>query len=144
MILAQQAIAIETARILRELTAKGRLALDAIYTLRREVAYGDSLYARSLWVERHGCVKPLITPEGDLILREARHPLLGVRAVPISLEADSAIKAVVISGPNAGGKTVTIKTVALFVLLHQSFYIPAKESALPSIRASIPMGMSND
>ena len=133
VILAQQAIAIETARILRELTAKGRLALDAIYTLRREVAYGDSLYARSLWVERHGCVKPLITPEGDLILREARHPLLGVRAVPISLEADSAIKAVVISGPNAGGKTVTIKTVALFVLLHQSFYyIPAKEgSALP-------------
>lgn len=133
VILAQQAIAIETARILRELTAKGRLALDAIYTLRREVAYGDSLYARSLWVERHACVKPLITPEGNLILREARHPLLGKRAVPISLEANSSIKAVVISGPNAGGKTVTIKTVALFVLLHQSFYyIPAKEgSALP-------------
>ncbi len=134
VILAQQAIAVETARILRELTSKARQALDAIYSLRREVGYGDSLYARSLWVERHGCVKPLA---GDLILREARHPLLGERAVPISLEADSSIKAVVISGPNAGGKTVTIKTVALFVLLHQSFYyIPAKEgSALPLFKS---------
>ncbi len=134
VILAQQAIAVETARILRELTAKARQGLDAIYSLRREVGYGDSLYARSLWVERHGCVKPL---GGDLILRDARHPLLGERAVPISLEADSSVKAVVISGPNAGGKTVTIKTVALFVLLHQSFYyIPAKEgSSLPLFKS---------
>ncbi len=133
VILAQREIEVAIARLLKVLTKEVRDNLDLIYDLKREVAYGDSLYARGRWVLNNRCVKPLILPTKKLILREARHPLLQAKAVPISLEIDAMIKAVVISGPNAGGKTVTIKTIALFVLLHQSlYYIPASEgSVLP-------------
>jgi DNA mismatch repair protein MutS2 len=63
----------------------------------------------------------------------ACHPLLGKKAVPITLDIEEEIKCVVISGPNAGGKTVTIKTVGLFALLNQFIgFIPAAEgSVLP-------------
>jgi DNA mismatch repair protein MutS2 len=65
-------------------------------------------------------------------LRQARHPLLDPeRAVPIDLELDG-LRALVISGPNTGGKTVALKTLGLAVLLHQSgLRVPALEAELP-------------
>jgi len=65
-------------------------------------------------------------------LTQARHPLLDPeRAVPIDLELD-AMRALVISGPNTGGKTVALKTLGLAVLLHQSgLRVPALEVELP-------------
>ena len=52
-------------------------------------------------------------------IKDARHPLLGESAVPVSLHVDENVRVVVLSGANAGGKTVTMKTVALFVILSQ-------------------------
>src|SRR5262249_60642236 len=68
----------------------------------------------------------------DVRLLGAKHPLLDpARAVPIDLELGS-LRALVISGPNAGGKTVALKTLGLAVLLHQSgLRPPALEAELP-------------
>jgi DNA mismatch repair protein MutS2 len=65
--------------------------------------------------------------EPPLIL-QARHPLLGSHAVPIDVPFISGKKVLIITGPNTGGKTVTLKTIALFVLLNQAgFPLPAAE-----------------
>ena len=66
-------------------------------------------------------------------LENARHPLLFGKAVPISLTLEEGVRIIVLSGPNAGGKTVTMKTVALFSLLAQTCgFAPCDEgSSLP-------------
>lgn len=137
VIMAQQQIQMEIARILAELSAQVRQNLEALEKLSERIGWADSLYARCRYAMRHRCVRPTVGSDGNLALIQARHPLLRDRAVPISMELDSSIKAVVISGPNAGGKTVTIKTIGLFVLMHQFLYlIPAAEgSVLPIFRA---------
>ena len=74
----------------------------------------------------------LVTPSRDVVLRGARHPLLErASAVPIDLELGS-LRALVISGPNTGGKTVALKTLGLAAALYQSgLRPPADEAALP-------------
>lgn len=137
VVMAQQQIQIEIARILADLSHKAHHVLDDIRNIMHEIAFADSLYARSQYALRYRCTRVLPSHDGRVILREARHPLLRESAVPISLQLDESIKAVVISGPNAGGKTVTIKTVALFALMHQSLYmVPAAEgTSLPMFHA---------
>ncbi len=62
------------------------------------------------------------------LLLQARHPLLGNKAVPVDIPFMTGKHILIITGPNTGGKTVTIKTVALFALLNQSgFPVPAAE-----------------
>jgi DNA mismatch repair protein MutS2 len=137
VIMAQQQIQMEIARILSELSQLVKADLGALELLSARVAWADTLHARCRYAMRHRCTRPLVSEDGSLRLLQARHPLLRERAVPITMELDHTIKAVVISGPNAGGKTVTIKTVGLFVLMHQFLYlIPAAEgSVLPIFRA---------
>ena len=63
-------------------------------------------------------------------LRRARHPLLGDSAVPIDVTQDPDCYATVISGPNGGGKTVTLKTIGLLILMHYfAMHIPATEGS---------------
>ena len=71
--------------------------------------------------------------EQTLVIKQGRHPLLGSKAVPISLAFLPQKKVIIITGPNTGGKTVSLKTVALFATLNQSgFPVPASEgTALP-------------
>src|SRR5271167_58434 len=80
------------------------------------------------------------TPACDaLILRKARHPLLertlkpkGITVVPLTLELDKQHRQLVISGPNAGGKTVALKTVGLLALMAQSgIPVPAEGAEMP-------------
>lgn len=63
---------------------------------------------------------PRLNGEGRLILRQARHPLLGERAVPIDLALTGELDGIVITGPNTGGKTVSLKIAGLFVLMAQA------------------------
>jgi len=96
----------------------------------------DLALAKARYAQRLRAVEPDITDEsqGYLIkLIEARHPLLGEKAVPFSLEMGQDFSVLVITGPNTGGKTVTLKTIGLLSLMAQAgMAIPASgESRLP-------------
>ena len=108
----------------------------------RVLALVDSLLARARFARDYDCVPPAITP--DLLrLDAARHPLLekrlrtsGVRSnsgvVPLTLELTAEHRQLIISGPNTGGKTVTLKTVALLAMMAQAgLPVPATAASFP-------------
>lgn len=98
----------------------------------------DTTQAAARWGMENSCVYALFAKEGEApLLLEARHPLLKDKAVPIDIKFMDAKKVLIITGANTGGKTVAIKTFALFSLLNQSgFPLPAAEgSRLPCFDA---------
>ena len=131
----------EVARVLRDLsTLVGALATD----IRRGaelVASLDLILARGQLSAEVKGVRPLIGRTADSLdptpevvrLLNARHPLLGESAVPINVTIGPDWTALVITGPNTGGKTVAMKTLGLLALMHQSgLHISADEgSSLP-------------
>ncbi|MEN3010497.1 MAG: endonuclease MutS2 [Candidatus Bipolaricaulaceae bacterium] len=110
----------ERHRILAELTGLLLAAGEAIEEDLRILASLDGLFARARFALRWNAAIPTFTDEPRLVLEEARHPLLGNRAVPISLAFGGEKPVVVITGPNTGGKTVTLKTIGLFCALAQA------------------------
>ncbi len=110
----------ERHRILAELTGLLLQEAEAIAEDLEILAYLDGLYARARFARRWDATLPAFTEEPRLELWDARHPLLGERAVPISLALGAEKPVVVITGPNTGGKTVTLKTLGLFCALAQA------------------------
>jgi DNA mismatch repair protein MutS2 len=108
----------ELLRILRDATAKLLEHAAAIDRARDLVAELDGIYARA----RHARVGGL-TLARDLAsgftLRRARHPILGSKAVPIDVELPEGTRTLIVTGPNTGGKTVTLKTIGLLALMNQ-------------------------
>ena len=108
----------------------------------RVLALVDSLQARARFARDYDCVAPAITPE-LLRLEAARHPLLekrlratNGRIVPLTLELTAAERQLIISGPNTGGKTVTLKTTALLAMMAQAgLPIPAAAASFPVFTA---------
>jgi DNA mismatch repair protein MutS2 len=128
----EQKIAIEIRAILRELTAAVRKNLPEIAGMQSIVGTLDAYAAKARYGEVHNCHKASYCPKG-IHLKKARHPLLYSHAVPIDIEIDEDTHAMIMSGPNAGGKTVTLKTIGLLSLMNQfGLFIPAGEgSSLP-------------
>ncbi|MCI2426112.1 endonuclease MutS2 [Candidatus Acetothermia bacterium] len=131
----ESSIRSERLRILRQLTAafkaeEGLLLRNQIY-----LAHIDSLFARAGYAIAHRCSFPRIGSP-FLTLIEGRHPLLPQdKVVPISLSVGKGQQMVVITGPNTGGKTVTLKTIGLLMLMVQTgIPIPASaDSAFPVV-----------
>jgi DNA mismatch repair protein MutS2 len=120
----------EVARILRELSGLVGAQADAVTGLVEAVAELDLAFARGGLSRRwRGAA---VDPGERVRLLGARHPLLDpAEAVPIDLDLGD-LRAVVVSGPNTGGKTVALKTLGLAALLHQAgLRPPAAEAALP-------------
>jgi DNA mismatch repair protein MutS2 len=88
VIMAQQQIQMEIARILSELSQLVKADLGALELLSARVAWADTLHARCRYAMRHRCTRPLVSEDGSLRLLQARHPLLRERAVPITMELD--------------------------------------------------------
>ncbi|MFO8059124.1 MAG: endonuclease MutS2 [Bacillota bacterium] len=80
----------------------------------------DLIYARASWAEDIDAVRPDTNDGPYVLLRSARHPLLSGDVVPIDVEVGRSFDTLVITGPNTGGKTVTLKTVGLMVLMCQA------------------------
>jgi DNA mismatch repair protein MutS2 len=119
----------EVHRLLRELSAKVTSRAEALPALVDAVADLDALFARARYAILHRC-RPALDLDKGLNLQEARHPLLGSQVVPISLSLDAQTRVLVITGPNTGGKTVTLKTVGLLALMNQfGLEIPAQEGS---------------
>ncbi|HXV33675.1 MAG TPA: Smr/MutS family protein [Gaiellaceae bacterium] len=117
----------EAERILQELTATVGARADGIGALVAAAAEIDLALARGA-LSRSWRGAP-VQPSAEVNLTGARHPLLDpASAVPIDLELGS-LRALVLSGPNTGGKTVALKTLGLVALLHQAGLRPPAESA---------------
>jgi DNA mismatch repair protein MutS2 len=131
----------EVHRILRELTAHLRTHYAAIHATMAVVSALDLLFAKASFAQAFNCVVPRFSPENArrVILRQARHPLLedvlkrqGREVVPISLSLDEKQRILLISGPNTGGKTVSMKTAGLLALMaHAAIPTPAAEVEFP-------------
>ncbi len=129
----------EISTILLEVSDWFRGSLEEIRKSVEIMTALDVLQAKALLAREFDCIRPVIS-EGDIYeFREARNILLehalrasGGASVPISLRLTSRQPALVISGPNAGGKTVALKTMGLVSLMAQmGFLIPVQEASLP-------------
>ncbi len=116
----------EVARILAALSGEvGAVAEEFSRTL--EVLAGIDLIAAKarLSIEMRGSA-PTLNSEGAVELRSARHPLLSGTVVPIDVRLGGRCRTLIITGPNTGGKTVTLKTIGLLTLMAQAgLHIPA-------------------
>ena len=132
----------EIHRIFVALTRQVGGYAEALVEGARVLALVDSLLARARFARDYDCVGPTITPD-FLRLEAARHSLLekhlrttGGRVVPLTLELTSATRQLIISGPNTGGKTVTLKTTALLAMMAQAGVpVPAAAASFPVFTA---------
>jgi len=121
----------EIDRILSELSGQVREAHEQILAAAEVIETIDAIHARARYSIASISAQPLISADGRLVVRSARHPLLLLShgmdgTVPIDLELGGDLRTLVISGPNAGGKSVTMKTVGLLTLMAQAgLHIPA-------------------
>ena len=127
----------EVRRILLEMTDRLRGYSDSIRQTLTTMAELELIFAKGKFAAEFDCVIPRFGER--LLLRDARHPGLEdvlrrrrKTAVPVSLELSRERRTLLISGPNTGGKTVTLKTVGLLSLMAQaSLPVPAAEAEFP-------------
>ena len=127
----------EEERVFRELSAlAGRLSAEITLTLRLmgrlDLAVAKGRYAAAL-----RAVPPHFLPDEEprrLKLTAARHPLLAGEVVPTTISIDAGHPVLLITGPNAGGKTVALKTVGLLAMMaHAGLQIPAGDAVFPRL-----------
>lgn len=101
--------------------------VDAIRTDYQIMTDLDFIFARGSLALNMNASKPILNTEGRIHIREGRHPLLDKRkVVPITLTLGDTFDLLIVTGPNTGGKTVSLKTVGLFTLMGQAgLHIPA-------------------
>ncbi len=130
---AQAAVDEEVGRILDELSA----LVGASATLLREtleaLAQFDFWAAKAQLAAEMDGVRPAASARGEVVLLSARHPGLTGKVVPIDIRLGDGYTALVITGPNTGGKTVALRTLGLLALMHQAgLHVPAEAgSSLP-------------
>ena len=108
----------ETAQYIEEIRTDYRILTDL-----------DFIFARGALALSMNASRPILNTEGRILIREGRHPLLDPKkVVPITVSLGNDFSLLIITGPNTGGKTVSLKTVGLFTLMGQSgLHIPARD-----------------
>lgn len=96
------------------------------------IGHLDAVFGKAKYAEEFGGIKPEIIEENEIVLKNIRHPILvhtkGLKnVVPLSMEFNAEVKGHLISGPNAGGKTVALKSVGLNVMMALSGIYPLGE-----------------
>ncbi|MGD2116305.1 MAG: Smr/MutS family protein [Acidobacteriota bacterium] len=146
----------ERRRIIAELATAVREALDDVEAHAELLGMLDAVQAAVRFARTTGGRLAELAPAGELALRGARHPLLtpelaDLRAaalgspghrdevIPLDLDLEPEIRCLVVTGPNAGGKTVALKTVGLLTLAHQcGLPVPAEQGTrLPAVSALV-------
>lgn len=109
---------------LSDQTASHAAALETDYRMLFEL---DFIFAKAKLAKSYNGVAPLFNECGRINIRKGRHPLLDAKkVVPIDIRIGETYKQLIVTGPNTGGKTVSLKTIGLFTLMGQSgLHIPA-------------------
>ena len=111
----------EIERILLALSAMVQEVASDLFNLVKVLGDIDVILAKGKYGQANKCTMPKMNQEGYIRLIRARHPLLPIEsAIPNDIEFGKDITAIVITGPNTGGKTVTLKTVGLCTLMAQA------------------------
>jgi DNA mismatch repair protein MutS2 len=121
----------EIEKILRELTAQVAETADDILQNVDVLAEVDFILAKARFANELKCTRPIMNDKGFIALYNGRHPLLDQETVvPTSVKLGGEYQSLVITGPNTGGKTVTLKTIGLLTLMAQcGLQIPAQEES---------------
>jgi len=135
----------EEIRILISLTAMAKHSAGDLLTTRTLLGKLDGLYARALFSNALKGIRPVMIQENIVDLKQAKNPILlsigseNDGPVPVDIFLDKDVNVMIISGPNRGGKTVTLKTLGLLSLMAQTgLHIPAAEgSCLPVFKTII-------
>lgn len=118
----------EVLRILRELSRMLSARYAEIEDSMLALGELDCLLARGRLSIEMNAVEPKINESGVIEIRSGRHPLLTGDVMPVNLALGGEIRALLLTGPNAGGKTVTMKMAGLFLLMAQAgLHVPAEE-----------------
>ena len=125
----------EIERILAELSAQAAAHQEDILWDYDALVHLDVIFARGQLSYKMDADRPEIRRDGSIFLRRARHPLLDqAKAVPIDIEVGGTFDTLVITGPNTGGKTVSLKTLGLLTLMAQcGLHIPAASGSAVSV-----------
>ena len=128
----------EIERILAELSAECAAHAEDIASDYSYLVMLDTIFAKAKLSYKLNAMEPELRDKG-IILRRARHPLLPKdKAVPISLELGEDFDTLIITGPNTGGKTVTLKTIGLLSLMAQcGLHIPAGDQSAVQVFSRI-------
>ncbi len=129
----------EIERILAELSAEAAAYQEAINDNVRLLISLDVIFAKAKLAYKMKAWAPLMNDEGKIELRNARHPLIDPeKVVPVSLRLGDDFDTMIITGPNTGGKTVTLKTLGLLTLMAEcGLHIPAGDGSTLSTFRSI-------
>ena len=113
--------------ILADLSAEAAQYIEEIRIDYRTMTDLDFIFARGALALSMNASRPMLNEEGRIRIREGRHPLLNPKTVvPITVSLGEDFTLLIITGPNTGGKTVSLKTVGLFTLMGQAgLHIPA-------------------
>jgi len=126
----------EIIRILKALSAEIAQRVDALVENTRLIGKLDAIHAAADFANEIKANRVTIEGQAHFDITEARHPLLVLqqgsveKVIPLSLRLDENRQAILITGPNTGGKTIALKTIGLMILMAQSgLLIPAKETS---------------
>ena len=125
----------EIFRILAELSQKVTYMSDALRYNAENLIELDSYYARVNYSYKNRCTKPILNNSGFVNIKKGRHPLISnEKVVPVSVSLGKDYNFLLVTGPNTGGKTVTLKLTGLFSAMAMSgLYIPAEEESEISV-----------
>lgn len=125
----------EVDKILAALSAKTAEVADTIKYDVDQLAMVDFAFAKARLAQTMKATKPKLVDNGQFHIKKARHPLIPRdHVVPINVALEEGTKALVITGPNTGGKTVTLKTVGLLTIMAQSgLHLPVDEGSVVNV-----------
>lgn len=136
----------EIQRILFELSAQAGTFADSIKQSYESAVMLNLIFAKAHLAYKMKATMPILNSDGIIELKKARHPLLDPKkAVPINVELGEAFDTLVITGPNTGGKTVSIKTIGLLTVMAAcGLMIPAADQSKIAVFGSVLVDVGDE
>ncbi len=129
----------EVERILADLSQKVDVIAPRLIVNDEIIKNFDVYYAKAIYAYKNKCVEPQLNADGIIDIKEGRHPLIDAKkVVPVSVSLGEKYNYLLVTGPNTGGKTVTLKLTGLFTLMAASgMFIPAAVGSKLSVFENI-------